>query len=100
MDWITGLFGWFWELLGWSDNKTVKAVREKTVELCGFLPTIETVVALLAVNNPAAVTAVVIANKICMAVTKSKMSLLAGDAPVIVDGVVIEGEFILPKGGK
>lgn len=99
MDWFTGLFDWFWGLLGYSQNKTVKAVRDKTVELCGFLPTVETVLALLAVSHPGVATAVVVARKICGAVTKSKMTLLAGNAPIIVDGVVIEGEFV-NKGEK
>jgi hypothetical protein len=99
MDWLTGLFDWVWSLLGMSENKTVQVVREKTVELCGFLPTVETVVALLAVNNPAAVTAVVIAKKICTAVTRAKMVTLTGAAPIIVDGVVIEGDFV-NKGEK
>lgn len=100
MDWFAGLLNWLWGLFGNSESKLVKAIREKTVELCGFLPTVETVVALVAVNNPAVTTAIVIAKKICMAVSAQKQTLIGGSHPVIVDGVVIEGEFINPKEGK
>jgi hypothetical protein len=39
-------------------------------------------------------TATLIAKKICQAVTAPRPVTLVGDAPVMVDGVVIEGEFI------
>jgi hypothetical protein len=94
MTWLDTLFGWLLGLFGSSDNDLVKTIREKTVEYCGFLPTVETVAALIAVNNPALTTGFIIAKKICAAVTAQKMSLLAGEAPIIVDGVVVEGEFI------
>jgi hypothetical protein len=102
MSWLDGVINW---LAGWfasSENETVKAVRDATVILCGFLPTVETVAALIAVNNPAmaatAAPAVLIAKKICTAVKAPRMqSLLGGDAQIIVDGIVIEGEFVNPK---
>jgi hypothetical protein len=99
MDWLTGLFSWVWSLFEDSDSKLVQTIREQTVRLCGFLPTVETVTALIAVNNPALTTGFIIAKKICAAVTAQKMSLISGDMPVIVDGVVIEGDFI-NKGEK
>lgn len=95
MGWLDGLFSWVWGLFASSENKTVKAVRDATRVLCGFLPTVETVLALIAVN-PAAATALVIAKKICAAVTAQKPAMLMGGEkpPIIVDGVVIEGEFV------
>jgi phosphohistidine phosphatase SixA len=96
MGWLTGLLDW---VLGWfssSESKLVKAVRDSTVLLCGFLPTVETVVALVAVQNPAVMTAMGIARKICAAVTSAPKTGRIGlmSAPVIVDGIVIEGEFV------
>lgn len=93
---LEGLVGWLMSWFTNSESKLVKDVRKTTVEMCRFLPTIETVVALVAVNNAAVAAAsapaVLIAKKICAAVTARKQGLL-GDIPVIVDGVVIEGEF-------
>jgi hypothetical protein len=44
---------------------------------------------------PGVGTATLIAKKICQAVTAPKPSMLVGKAPpIVVDGVVIEGEFI------
>lgn len=102
MSWLDGIVNW---VLGWfvsSENPTVKKVRTATVILCRFEPTVETVLALIAVNQPAmaatAAPAVYIAKKICAAVTAQKQSLLGGDAPIIVDGVIIEGTFVNPEG--
>jgi hypothetical protein len=96
MGWLDSLIGWVWSWFSDSEAKLVKTVRELTVKACGFLPTVETVVALIAVQNPAVVTAMGIARKICAAVTSApktgRMSLIG--SPVIVDGIVIEGEFI------
>ena len=95
MGWLTGLLDWVLGFFASSESKLVKAVRESTVLLCGFLPTVETVVSLIAVQNPAVMTAMGIARKICAAVSplKGAMPIMAPDRPV-VDGVKIEGEFI------
>jgi phosphohistidine phosphatase SixA len=97
MNWLEpfqGLLDW---VLGWfknSESKLVVAVRETTVLLCGFLPTVETVVALIAVQNPAIMTAAGVARKICAAVSPTKGTMKTNLKPPMVDGVVIEGEFI------
>lgn len=94
MGWLDSLIGWIWGWFESSENKKVQAVRDATRSMCGFWPTAETVLALLAVNSPAAVTAFTIARKICVAVTAQRPAMLVGGAPpIIVDGVVIEGEF-------
>jgi phosphohistidine phosphatase SixA len=94
MGWLTDWLDW---VLGWfnsSESKLVKAVRESTVLLCGFLPTVETVLALIAVQNPAVMTAAGIARKICEAVSPANGTMKTNLRPPMVDGVVIEGEFI------
>jgi hypothetical protein len=84
MDW---LINWLWEWFESSESKTIKAVREITVQMCDFLPTVETAAALVAVT---------IAKKICSAVTAAKPAMLMGTEgpPIIVDGVVIDGQFV------
>ena len=94
MGWLAGLAEWLAGLFRSSENKKVVAVRETTRKLCGFLPTVETVLALLAVNNPAVATASIIARKICAAVSAPRPVTLMGDAPIMVDGVEIKGEFV------
>jgi hypothetical protein len=97
MDW---LINWLWEWFESSESKLVRTVREVTVQMCGFLPTVETAAALVAVSAPASApvitTAVTIAKKICSAVTAAKPAMLLGTErpPIIVDGVVIDGQFV------
>jgi hypothetical protein len=97
MDW---LINWLWEWFESSESKTIKAVREITVQMCDFLPTVETAAALVAVNVPTSApvvtVAVTIAKKICSAVTAAKPAMLMGTEgpPIIVDGVVIDGQFV------
>lgn len=98
MNW---LFGWLARLLGGTDSRLVVKIQAATVKACGFLPMAETVAALVAAGNPAVTTATLIAKKICVAVTAPRpailgLSSMSGEVanPIIVDGVVIEGEFI------
>src|SRR5262245_976490 len=93
MGWLTGLLDWVLSLFVSSENPQVKSVRDVTVQLCGFLPTVECVVALLAAN-PASATAIMIAKKICAAVSLPRPVTAMGEAPIIVDGVVIQGQFV------
>jgi hypothetical protein len=99
MKWLSGLISWLMGLMGVSAADSDEAVRiqAEAVRFCGFLPTMETCVNLLAtvVPVPGVGTATLIAKKICQAVTAPKPAMLAGGAPpIVVDGVVIEGEFI------
>jgi hypothetical protein len=99
MKWLSGLFSWFLGLMGVgtaSNDEAVK-IQAEAVRFCNFLPTVETCVNLMAVvvPVPGVGTATLIAKKICQAVTAPKPTMLAGKAPpIVVDGVVIEGEFI------
>jgi hypothetical protein len=98
MKWLTGLVSWFMGLMGvrTTDTDEVVKIQAEAVRFCSFLPTVETCVNLMAVvvPVPGVGTATLIAKKICQAVTAPRPVTLVGDAPVMVDGVVIEGEFI------
>jgi hypothetical protein len=94
MNWLDSLIDWVWGWFSSSDSPMVNKVREGTVMLCGFLPTVETVVALIAVQNPAIMTAMGIARKICAAVSPTKGTMKTNLKPPMVDGVKIEGEFV------
>jgi hypothetical protein len=93
MNWLTWAWNW---LFGNSDSELIKEIRDEAVRLCGFLPTIETVAALIAVN-PVVTTGFAIARRICQAVTKTYAAsrVMGGDTlKPVVDGVVIEGHFV------
>jgi hypothetical protein len=98
MKWLSGLFSWFLGLMGVSTASNDEAVKiqAEAVRFCGFLPTVETCLNLMAVvvPVPGVGTATLIAKKICQAVTTPRPMTLVGSQPIIVDGVVIEGEFI------
>lgn len=94
-----GFFSWLGWLFGFRTTNTeeVTKIQAGAVRLCGFLPTVDTVLALLSTANPTVATASIIAKKICAAVTnaKSVSTLMGGEMPKpMVDGIVIEGEFI------
>jgi hypothetical protein len=98
MNWIDSFFHW---LATWfssaPEGSTVAKVQAATVKACGFLPTAETVVALIPLQHPAKDMAVLLARKICTAVTKSyTASRTMGEPKLLpeVDGVIIEGEYI------
>jgi hypothetical protein len=100
MSWLTSLFNWFFSS-GAVDSATITKVQAATVKLCGFLPAAQTVAQLIAPGNPGVAVASVLAQKICGAVnapTKMWLGVMNGEAQrPMVDGVVIEGEFIKPK---
>jgi hypothetical protein len=98
MNWIDSFFHW---LATWfssaPEGSTVAKVQAATVKACGFLPTAETVIALIPLQHPAKDLAVVLAKKICTAVTKSyTASRTMGEKKMLpeVDGVLIEGEYV------
>jgi hypothetical protein len=101
MSWFTGLFGWLGSLFGFSTPNTAEVVKiqASAVKLCGFLPTVETIIALMGAVTPVPGVGlgVTISKKICAAVTKSNAVAKihgAGELKPEVDGVIIEGEFI------
>lgn len=96
MNWITVFVNW---LFGYKDNsKLIAQIQSATVKACGFLPYVETVAKLLSAN-PGVATATIIANKICGALNKPAVLGIMGQVPM-VDGVMIEGEFVTQKEKK
>ena len=92
---ITGIIPWFLSMFGHRDD--VKAVQDRVVSTCGFLPTAASVAAMLSAGNPVVTGVVGIATAICQAVSASVSApglTLIGNKPGTVNGVVIEGEFI------
>jgi len=94
----------------WKSEMTipekVAAVREKAVELCGYLPKADSVEHMLLASNPVSQTVEAVANAICNAVVAwqkqhgaaPSVSALTDDCPR-VNGVCVEGEFVdVPKG--
>jgi len=73
-----------------GNNATVQQIIEATRAACSFVPTIETVLALLNQAGPF-VDVLAIAKAICGAVTEPRAR---GAGPPIVNGVVIRGEFV------
>jgi hypothetical protein len=100
MNWLTSLFNWFFSS-GAVSPATILKVQAATVRACGFLPAAETIAQLVAPGNPGVAAASIIAQKICGAVNapnKMWLGAMNGEPQKpMVDGVVIEGEFIKPK---
>lgn len=79
-------------------QSTVEKVQHAAEAVCGFLPTIDTVAAIIAANNPAYQTVSAIANGICAAVTAPALRQLGPRrAPPVVAGVVVHGRFTSKK---
>lgn len=77
-----------------STADIIAQVRQAAVATCGFLPTIETVAAIIAAGNPTVVIAGTVASAICSAVTASTpLARRRGVLPT-VNGVVIHGRFV------
>jgi hypothetical protein len=90
------MFGWakrLWTWLMTEADEDVALIQQHTVKLCGFLPTVQTVTAILGLGNPALQAASAIATAICRAVSKDKVSTLVSTPPTI-EGIVIEGEYV------
>lgn len=76
----------------------VQAVRERVAEMCGFLPTVTSVSAMLAAANPTVTGVIGIATAICQAVTTSSaMNFALSSTLGTVNGVPIEGDWIKGK---
>jgi hypothetical protein len=78
-----------------SNGQVIDQVRQVAVVTCGFLPTVETVAAIISAGNPLISGVSTIASAICAAVTAlPPVQLRRGAAPPTVAGVVIHGRFV------
>lgn len=91
-EWLAN--AWHWAT-GPSFDDDVSKIRDLTVKVCGFLPTVGTVISILKASNPAVMGVVAVATAICEAV-KPKPAATVGllTLPPAVNGVPIEGEFV------
>lgn len=94
---ILGVIPWILSLFGHRDD--VKAVQEKVVGMCGFLPTAASVAAMLSAGNPVVTGVVGVATAICQAVTAAQQQPGLALASFkngfgTVNGVPIEGDFV------
>lgn len=95
-DAISGLFSWVFRWFGHKDE--VKAVQNKVVSLCGFLPTAASVAAMLGAANPTVTGIVGIATAICQAVSASRSGMMLVSTGLgTVNGVPIEGDWVIKK---
>jgi hypothetical protein len=76
-----------------SNTDIVSEVQTITTTACSFVPTADTIIALVG-SSPALTTAAAIADAICAAVTPKAASRKRGATPPIVNGVVIHGSFV------
>lgn len=95
MTWVNKVKDWF---RYWFVDDPIEIARVTTVQLCGFLPTVDTVTKILAVGNPSLNTGISVAYAICAAVShfKAKQAFVGTtpDAAPQVDGVMVEGEWV------
>jgi PBP1b-binding outer membrane lipoprotein LpoB len=85
-----------------TQNDQVAKIREFTVRLCSFMPSVQSVTAILAAANPAVTGTLQIATAICDAVSDTPVpppgvaSLKSdGECPKVND-VCVEGEWVAP----
>jgi hypothetical protein len=78
-----------------SLENRVKEIQGYTVELCKYLPTAQSVTAIVTASNPAVSGGFAVAQAICVAVTRqaSKATLYKDSCPK-VNGVCVEGDYI------
>jgi len=89
----------------WGELTTaekIKAIQEKAVALCGYLPQATSVTAMLAASNPTVVSVGAVANAICTAVIQWNSGDKQGFVTSCpkVNGVCVEGKFIKPPKEK
>lgn len=80
------------------DPAVISAVQKDAALVCGFIPTVETVVSIIASFVPggsaAATIAGTVASAICNAVAPAKASMKRGDVAVpMVNGIPVKGYF-------
>jgi hypothetical protein len=81
---------------GTNVNAVIEQVRQVAVATCGFLPTVETVAAIISAGNPLVSGASAVANAICAAVASipPRTAGRRGGAVPTVAGVVVHGRFV------
>jgi hypothetical protein len=91
MNWLRSIWRW---MVGGGLAADVQRVRGLCQELCGIVPTVGSVAAILSASNPAVVGTVAVAVAICEAVKgAAKIKALANfNTKPIVNGVVVELE--------
>jgi hypothetical protein len=101
--WFTTVISWPKRFIDWvvspAFDQDVEEIRLATARLCGFLPTVATVVNILALGRPTMLAATGVATAICVAITKKKQEQATGvaallDTPPMIEGIVIEGEWV------
>jgi hypothetical protein len=101
--WFTTVISWPKRCIDWvvspAFDQDVEEIRLATARLCGFLPTVATVVNILALGRPTMLAATGVATAICVAITKKKQEQATGvaallDTPPMIEGIVIEGEWV------
>lgn len=101
LDTIAGFITQFGQLLfGWlfkSDDPRIKQIQDKVIASCGFLPTAASVAAMLAATNPTVTGVVAIAQAICQVATASRYPKLASVNSGTVNGVPVEGDWIVKE---
>lgn len=85
------LLAWF----GTAEGDDVEKIRDRVTAMCGFLPTAASVAAMLAASNPTVTGVIGIASAICQAVSPKPGLTLIGNKTPTVNGVPVEGEFII-----
>lgn len=76
-------------------QELINQTRDTAVKVCGFLPTVDTVASIIALNHPAYQTAKAIADAVCAAVTSAPRA--GPEARAVapkVAGVEVKGEFV------
>lgn len=76
--------------------------QQAAVVLCGFLPTVESVANIIALNNPLLATPEQQANAICASLTSTtpptavagKVGRAGANATVVVSGVTVQGVYV------
>jgi len=78
-------------------SEKVKAIQDKAVQLCAYLPQATAVTAMLSAANPAVTSVGAVANAICTAITNWSSKRTEGtfttECPR-VNGVCVEGTFV------
>ena len=86
------------QIAAWTTNPTTlnfeTQVQQGAVALCGYLPSVEAVAAIVAANNPLLALPEAMANAICAAVQPKSGGKVATATTPMVAGVVITGKFV------
>jgi hypothetical protein len=87
------------QIQAWTTNPTTlnfeTQIQQAAVGLCGYLPSVESVAAIVAANNPLLALPEAVANAICAAVQPAATAKAGAAAPApMVAGVAVTGKFV------